>query len=65
MSRETNGFQAGVAFVVIVVLIEQIVTAHGMSDSSPINWGDIIWLLIFQAVIASCVIELYKYWKNR
>jgi hypothetical protein len=63
--KRSNGFSAGMASIILSVFVTTIVMSHGHSNPAPITWADVIWFLVIQAVIASCVIDLYKYWKDR
>ncbi len=59
-----QGFGAGVAFIFIISLVVTVMKAHGTSDPSKVTWNDIAWFLFLMLIFASCVISLYKYWKD-
>lgn len=60
-----SAFSLALAHIIVVLPFFYIIRAHGdVADSTPINWGDVFWALFFVAVYISCVIDLYKFYKE-
>ena len=62
MRTKSDDFQAGVAAVILFATVASVFNEHGKpGDPAPFSWADVAWVLIILAVLASCVIEIYKY----
>lgn len=65
MNSRRQDFSAGGSFIIIVYMVTWVIQSHGQSGGGKITWSDIAWLLVFMAIFASCIIDLYAYWKRR
>lgn len=50
--------------MLLIFIGTALIGAHGDKSTGTVSWGDIVWGFVFLGVFASCVIDVYKYWRD-
>jgi hypothetical protein len=64
MRSSRDDFQAGIAAIIILNLVLAVLFAHGQQSNDSVSWWDIALMLVFMAIFAGAVIDVYKYRKG-